>query len=96
MVIRIEHNYKKLIGQYLTPKHTLWIDLLLLGLSTIVVLNRVGWRNKFTVRSMKENPIFVQWGEKVPLCDKLRNSTLIEHGLYLYIANSVDSDEIQL
>ena len=32
----LKHNYKKLTSQYLTPKHTLWIDLLLLFLSTIV------------------------------------------------------------
>ena len=32
----LKHNYKKLISQYLTPKHTLWMDLLLLCLSSIV------------------------------------------------------------
>ena len=62
-----KHNYKKLISQYLTPKYTLRMDLLLLCLYTIVcaLTNRVT-KQIYSLKYKRKKPYMSNEVNKVP------------------------------
>ena len=88
MAIRIERNNKAYLQSIFYSK-VYAVD----GFPTSLLVHsspcsiQEGGQNRFTVKSIKEKTLYLSNEvNKVPQCDQLRSSTLIDHGLYLFLS----------